>query len=251
MAVKALASGAMFADEDGDGRVTVVYLHGWGRDRSDLAALGHRTECRRIFIDLPGFGSSPAPGAATGARGYAERVAEALAEELDETRTGRPLVLVGHSFGGRVALCLAARDRRVSGLLLTGVPLIRTASGAASRRFRAVRMLHRRGLVSDRTMERYRHRFGSADYRAATGVMRDVLVRTVSESYEQELAELRCPVTFVWGELDTAAPLPMARQAFELVDAPKKLVTVAGVGHDVHRDRPDLLTTEIAALCEG
>ena len=59
-------------------------------------------------------------------------------------------------------------------------------------------------------MESLRQRYGSEDYRLATGVMRTVHVRAVNEtneSYEEQLRRIACPVELVWGDDDTAAPL--------------------------------------------
>jgi pimeloyl-ACP methyl ester carboxylesterase len=87
----------------------VVFLHGW--------ALGHRTYhevlqrisahgTRVLAPALPGFGgTADLPGHEPGLRGYADWVdafVEAL--EIDE-----PVVVVGHSFGGGVAIKFAHR----------------------------------------------------------------------------------------------------------------------------------------------
>ena len=71
-----------------------------------------------IALDLPGFGgASPEPAAAMDAAGYADAVAPAL----DACAPG--VVVLGHSFGGRVAVNLAAtHPDRVGALVLTGVP---------------------------------------------------------------------------------------------------------------------------------
>jgi pimeloyl-ACP methyl ester carboxylesterase len=163
-----------------------------------------------------------------GAAGYAQVVLDAVGE----VATG-PVVILGHSFGGRVAVCAAAQQPdRVRALVLTGVPLLRPTGGGKrpAMRYRIARALHRRSLLSDARMERIRQRYGSDDYRAAAGVMRDVLVRVVNESYEAELAHLRCPVELAWGSRDDVAPLAIAQRALPLID--DATVTVLdGVGH--------------------
>jgi pimeloyl-ACP methyl ester carboxylesterase len=249
MTLRTLARGQIFAEMDGEGEGVVVFLHGWGRDRSDLAGIGRGLQRQCLYLDLPGFGASPPPPEAWGARQYAEVVAQAIRGHIGDDLPQRPLVVVGHSFGGRVALCLAACWPGVTGLLLTGVPLLRSGRTKPAMPFRVARALHRRGLLPDAKMERYRQRYGSADYRAAHGILRDTLVRVVGESYEAELRDVRCPVTLVWGEDDTAAPVTVAREAEHLIAAPHKLIVAAGVGHDLHRVRPELLRTEIVALC--
>jgi pimeloyl-ACP methyl ester carboxylesterase len=207
----AFANGGLFGERLGPGQPRVLGLHGWARDRTDMAAVLSGLDA--VVLDLPGFGASPPPPEAWGGVAYAEAIVPVVEELADAP------VVVGHSFGGRVAVCLAAaHPDRVGALVLTGVPLVRPA--AARRppaRYRAVRALHRAGLVGEGRMERARMRYGSRDYRAASGVMRDVLVRAVNEDYEQQLRMIRCPVELVWGEADTEAPPEIAERALALL----------------------------------
>jgi pimeloyl-ACP methyl ester carboxylesterase len=260
MALRSLGQGTIFGDVSGSGWPLVVGLHGWGRDRTDLAPALDGLPGTVAVLDLPGSGSSPPPPEAWGAREYAVAVAAAVEELVaDVTKKsgegageGRAL-LVGHSMGGRVAVCLAAeRPELVSGLVLAGVPLLRPATASTGRRpalgFRLARRLHRWHLLPDARMEALRQRYGSADYAAAQGVMRQVLVRMVGESYDDELARLRCPVALVWGALDTAAPVDIARRADALIATPHTLDVVDDATHDVHTSHPDLLRTRARSL---
>jgi pimeloyl-ACP methyl ester carboxylesterase len=209
---------------------TVLALHGWSRSRRDFSAVLAPPEVEpldAIALDLPGFGSTPAPPEAWGSRQYAELVAEVLPD------MARPVVVLGHSFGGRVALQLAAaRPDDVAALVLTGVPLVRP-EGKGPRPplpFTAGRLLRRAGLLSESRMEALRRRYGSTDYRAAEGVMRQVLVRLVNERYDEVLAKVRCPVILVWGDDDSVTPIDMARTA-EGRFADARLVVAPGAGH--------------------
>ena len=235
--------GRVFADRYGSGEPLVVALHGWGRDRRDFVRVLDGLDA--VSVDLPGFGTSPPPSEVAGATGYAEVVA-ALVEEL-----GGPLVLVGHSFGGRVATVLAARrPELVAGLVLVGVPLLRMGGRPARRPspvYRLVRWANSVGLISDRLLERQKRRRGSADYRAASGVMRDILVKVVNETYEAELARIGCPVRLVWGAEDLEVPLEVAHRSAEFLDD-VRLDVVEGCGHDVPRAAPDRVRLAIEEL---
>jgi pimeloyl-ACP methyl ester carboxylesterase len=243
--LRAYGDGNLFGEPYGDGPPHVVWLHGWGRRSQDFQAAASELAASgfaSVALDLPGFGSSPPPVRTGGARLYADLLAGPIAQMSDA-----PLVLVGHSFGGRVATVLAAQHPElVRAVVLTGTPLLRRSSASTSPwRYRLIRWLRVRGLVGEARLEAARQRFGSADYRAAAGVMRDVLVATVNESYEAELADVTVPVTMVWGEWDRDVPVDVARRARELLHSTSSLRVVAGVGHLLPTEAPHELVDSV------
>ena len=244
--LQAFANGRLFGTASGSGPASVLALHGWGRTSSDFAAALDGLD--GVAVDLPGFGATPAPPEPWGAAEYAM----AVAPVLDEMAT--PAVVVGHSFGGRVAVHLAVlRPHQVGGLVLTGVPLLRRPDAPRRRpapAFRLGRALHRRGLVSDARMEALRQRYGSADYRAATGVMRAVHVRVVNETYEAQLGLVACPVALVWADDDAEVPLAVAEAARDLLAA-SELLVVPGAGHHTPLTAPDALRAAVERLRDG
>jgi len=247
VALRVFADGALFADAIGSGPPRVIALHGWARRSSDFRqVLG---ELDALALDLPGFGASPPPSEPWGAEDYAEPVNEVL--DVCEA----PPVVVGHSFGGRIAVCLAARyPERVGPLVLTGAPLIRQSrSRPPSLGYRVIRGLNRIGVVSDDRLERIRRQTGSADYRAATGVMRDILVRVINESYEPQLRALTSPVTLIWGGADREVPVSIGRAAAELIEAEGRQVDLEileGIGHLVPLEAPRALRDAIERALE-
>ncbi len=222
------AGSQIFGEVSGTGKPDVLALHGWRRDHRDFAATlkSSAGELDAIAVDLPGFGGTPAPEEVWGSPQYAE----ALLPVLDHMQAG--VVVIGHSLGGRVGVHLAAiAPDRVAGLVLTGAPLFRaTPQARPPFRFRAVRRLAKSGLVSEARLERHRQRYGSADYKAATGVMRDILVTLLAEDYSDALAKVSCPVELVWGDDDTAAPLAVAQRIHEALPG-SHLVVCEGAGH--------------------
>ena len=243
--LQAYGDGNLFGEPYGEGPPRVVWLHGWQRSGRDFVASASMLAERgvaSVALDLPGFGASPAPAEAGGARHYAELVEPAVSAIGDG-----PVLLVGHSFGGTVATVLAARrPDLVSGLVLTGAPLLRRgATKRAPRSYRTARWLHRHGLISAQRIEASRQRHGSSDYRNARGVMREVLVISVNESYTDELAQVASPVTMLWGENDLEVPVAIAREAGALLSSPPSLQVLAGVGHMVPTDAPEELARSV------
>ena len=234
MALRSFADGALFAEVLGDGSPRILALHGWARRGSDFKP--SLSGLPALALDLPGFGVSPPPTWAIGAAGYADIISGIL-PEFDG-----PLVLIGHSFGGRVAICLAARNPgQVSGVLLTGTPLVRLRPPAPpSMSYRLMRRLNKLGLLSDSRLEEERRRRGSLDYRSATGVMRDILVTVVNESYEDELVAATMPLVLLWGGEDSEVPVTVAERALVLRgDLPTALEVVPGIGHHLPTQAPD------------
>jgi pimeloyl-ACP methyl ester carboxylesterase len=246
VAKRAFDEGRIFGVTHGVAPFRVLALPGWLHTAADWDAVLPPLAAGAIALDLPGFGgATPEPDAATGSAGYAERVAPVL-DALEG-----PAVVVGHSFGGRVALHLAvAHPDRVAALVLTGVPNLvkRTAPAAkAPLGFRVAKVLNRRGLLSDARMEQQRRTHGSTDYRnAPSALMRDVLVKVTNEDYEAQLDAVTCTVELVYGELDTAAPPAMAERAAARLGDRARLTVLPGVDHFTPTKAPDALAAAIS-----
>jgi pimeloyl-ACP methyl ester carboxylesterase len=246
LVLRTFAGGGLFGSATGTGAPRVLALHGWGRSHRDFdATLAPPDEpiLSALALDLPGFGASPPPPEAWGAAEYARAVGEVLGDM--ET----PIVILGHSFGGRVALQVAVQHPTlVQAMVLTGVPFLHPVGRRArvAPAYRLARRLHSMGLVSDARMEAARQRYGSSDYKAAQGIMRAVHVRSVNETYEAELDAVTCPVHLVWGADDTATPLEVAERA-EARLAHSDLIVYPGVGHLTPTSIPDVLRQAVLA----
>lgn len=218
-----LAGGAIVAEKFGGEPAQVIALHGWGRTGRDFDPV--LSDLNALAIHLRGFGPAPAPETGWTTSDYADWVAQGI-------DPAHPPVVVGHSFGGRVAVKLARHHPGlVRSLVLTGVPFgKKTPSAKPALSVRVAKWLAGVGLVSKKRLNTLRHRHGSADYRAAEGVMRDVLVKAVNEEYFDDCRHIPHRVRMVWGEGDQPAPLSLAHRAQGLFpDA--TLEVVAGSGH--------------------
>ena len=250
--LRSFADGDLFGEIWGSVPPRVIALHGWRRTHADFTSVvgpgSTSGEYSALALDLPGFGASPPPPTAWGSADYAVLVAKTL-EEL----SAPPIVVLGHSFGGRVGVHLAAsRPDLVKGLVLTGAPVART--DAPRRRpplgFRLVRSLRRARLVPERMLERSRRLHGSSDYLAAHGVVRQVLVRLLAEDYDDQIARIHCPVELVWADDDTEAPLAVGRKLAETI-AGSTLTVCPGAGHMTPLTVPECLRQAVDRALEA
>jgi pimeloyl-ACP methyl ester carboxylesterase len=163
------------------------------------------------LVDLPGFGDAPAPPADWDTVKYAD-----LLEHWLRDRVRGSVVIVGHSFGGRVAVRLAARQLpQITGVVLMGVPGLPASRfskrALRQRSIRSLRELLRllRSFTGPAPLDWHTHTFGSVDYLAA-GDLRSLLVRTVNEDLTESARAVRCPTLLLWGSEDVDAPLWLA-----------------------------------------
>jgi pimeloyl-ACP methyl ester carboxylesterase len=210
----------------------LFWAHGWGQSHRDLLPLADAVQRHggTLLFDLPGFGASPPPPAAWSTADYADAVAEILA-----AASTRPRAWIGHSFGCRVGLQLAARHPDlVDALFLIAAPglpprrMLRRRLQLAAQRwaFRIARASTPEGPARDRL----RDRFGSADYRAAGPQMRPVLVKAVNEDLSAAAGAVRCPVFLVYGDKDSETPPDIGERLKRLMPQ-SRLVVLRGFGH--------------------
>ncbi len=222
----------------GRGRPVVV-LHGWGARIETVEPIHRHLE--KYFtvysLDLPGFGQSDEPPEAWGSNRYKE-IVEKFMDELDI----RDPILIGHSFGGKVSIRIAA-ERKVRKLILVdsaGIKPTRTADYYLRVYFyKTVKTVLQLPVVRDLaadTVERFKKRMGSDDYRNASGVMRQTLVKAVNEDVRELLPRILAPTLLIWGENDTATPVGDGKIMEELIpDA--GLVVLKDAGHFAYLDK--------------
>jgi pimeloyl-ACP methyl ester carboxylesterase len=229
------------AHADGSaGPSTVVFLHGWAlSDRTYRHSLDRLARAGRAVLApaLPGFrGTAALPDDELSLHGYAAW----LDEFLDAVGTRGPVTVVGHSFGGAVAIRFAYEfPGRVSQLVL--VNSIGGSTWSDDGRLRAMsdRSLgdwgvHLGGeLMSGRGLTRVLPVIASDAVRHALlrpGTLWRVgrVARQASLGVElEELKRRRLPVAVLWGREDRVVPWACAESLIAALGDPE-VVTVAG-----------------------
>jgi pimeloyl-ACP methyl ester carboxylesterase len=89
-------------------------------------------------------------------------------------------------------------------------------------------------------LEKFKKTSGSEDYRNATPVMRDTLVRLVNEDLRHLLPNIKQPTLLIWGENDDSTPLSDGK-AMEKLLPDGGLVVVKGAGHYCYLEQPSFV----------
>lgn len=221
----------------------LLCLHGWGGSGASFQELRDALKGEDLMIltpDLPGFGAEPEPEKPWTVDEYADWVEQYL---LVQNVTG-PILLLGHSHGGRTSIKLAARKsvaiqhlylcaaagmkrrryaKRILGLLLSKV-------GGA---FFAIPGLSALKPKAQKLLSKF---VGSHDYQKASELMKKTLVLVTKENLMHLLPNIRVPTDIFWGENDAQTPVA---DAYILNDgiSGSSLHVFPGVRHGVHREK--------------
>lgn len=189
----------------------IVLLHGWGQNIEMMKPLGDllSDNYHITIIDLPGFGKSKEPEVVLDVGDYT-KIVHSLLEKL---KVKKP-TLIGHSFGGRISICYGA-SYEVDKLVLCGAPCVKIKKELTLKE----RMLKTAKKLPgmEKLSEIAKNYIGSTDYKNASPIMRDILVKTVNEDLSNYAKKIKVPVILIWGEYDEAVPLEEAKMLEKLL----------------------------------
>jgi pimeloyl-ACP methyl ester carboxylesterase len=224
----------------GKGR-NVMLLHGWGANIPSFEPIHRYLEpsFRVYSIDFPGFGQSEPPPTPWGTADYTE-IIQQLMHALD---IQNPIV-IGHSFGGRVAIRLALKEP------IHKLILIDSAGIKPKRRidyyfkvysYKLLKKLAELPILKSyltNTVEAFKNKAGSKDYQKASGIMRSTLIKVVNEDLTALLPKIPVPTLLMWGEHDQATPVSDGQLMEQLIpDA--GLVVLKNAGHFCYLEKLD------------
>jgi len=229
----------------------VLLLHGWGDALVTFDALIHELgDNRFIRLDLPGFGGSELPRSPWDVSRYATFVRHFL----DKLGVAEPDILIGHSFGGRIAIKGVAagtlKPKKIVLIASAGV----AARGGARRSIFSILAKAGKFLAAFPPLSFFRERLrtrlyqlaGSTDYLQA-GPLKETFLNVISENLRADAEKIKIPTLLVWGAHDAETPLEEARILEKTVTG-ARLAIVPGAGHFVHRERPKETAERINAF---
>ena len=219
----------------------MLLLHGWGCSASTLSSIAKtsvNSGYKCLSVDFPGFGASDEPASVWGTEDYTKLLEAIVKEECVKNP-----VLLGHSFGGRVAIKYASRNNARSLILVDAAGIKPKRSLSYYRKVYSYKLLKYFVLMimgkkkGNLYIDNIRKKRGSSDYALASPRMRQILSKVVNEDLKTLLPSIKSPTLLIWGENDTATPLSDAKTMEKLIpDA--GLVNLKGAGHYSFLDSP-------------
>lgn len=221
----------------------IVVLHGWGLSAKTFEPLVAELKKHHVEVfapDFPGFDSLHIPQKPFTLSDYVEF----LHTYLERHHIVKP-ILIGHSFGGRVALKYQyTYPNNISALILTGAPGFTPVSRKKLSLFISIAkiggtlfslpLLYR---LKDRVRLWYYYVVGARDFYRAEGVMRETFKNVVKEPLVTCMQNVRVPTLLVWGAKDLIVPVRIAEKMKETI-AHSRLIIVPDGGHNVSYTSP-------------
>lgn len=234
----------------------IVVLHGWGLSAKTFEPLVAELKKQHFQVfapDFPGFDSLHIPTRPLTLADYANFLDSYLRKQNIE----KP-ILIGHSFGGRVALKYQyTYPKNITALILTGAPgftpisrkklaLFITIAKIGGTLF-SLPLLYR---LKDRVRLWYYYVVGARDFYRAEGVMRETFKNIVKEPLVSCMDNVRIPTLLVWGADDIIVPVAIANKMKDaIINA--KLIILPNSGHGVSYKNPKQFYNAISSWIQS
>jgi pimeloyl-ACP methyl ester carboxylesterase len=231
----------------------VIILHGWGSSSNAWVQLQdkitERLSCKIVVPDLVGFGASDVPKKGWCMDNYVdwlEKFISQLSEKHPEFK--QPIFLLGHSFGGRISVKIAARNTiSLKGLILCNAAGLKSdtnlklsiLSDLAKSSSRFLDRLHL-GRVKGLMRDFYYHLLRQSDYLKVPHSMRDTFRKVIEEDLSHCLSSIKQPTLIVWGSEDHIVPIKQAYRFYHEINN-SELKVIPNVGHSPQLEKPDEL----------
>jgi len=227
---------------------TLVLLHGWQSSKERWQRVKEEIKkggIKVIVPDLPGFKKETELKRPWGLDDYVEWVKRSFFINEDQ------FFLLGHSFGGRIAIKFAIKyPEKLSGLILVSAAGIKPKRNPLVSIF--VPIFKKLSFLPGYRFFRkifYRFVLKKTDYVNLKGVMKETFKKVINEDLTPLLSKIKVPTLIIWGEKDKITPLS---DAFLMKKEIKnsKLEILKDIGHAPHLKDPKSLSQKILDFIE-
>jgi pimeloyl-ACP methyl ester carboxylesterase len=223
---------------------SLIILHGWGDSSKTFSELANHLQAsyELLVLDMPGFGGSQLPERAWGVEDYAKFVTEWINKLKVE-----PYAVMGHSFGGIVALELAANQPSFKKLILLASAGIRSKNMMRKKLLRGSAKVGKVPLYllpkakRNRVRQKFYQSIGSDSMLLPH--MQDTYRRIIDQDMRPEAAKIILPTLLVYGQSDKSTPVSDGQELHKLIK--NSHLEVLQAGHFLHQEQAAQLSVII------
>lgn len=179
----------------------VLFLHGWGQNKEMMMSLVNRLSknYKCVVIDMPGFGNSNFNGEKD-IDEYCKTIHDFLLNELKVN----PSFIIGHSFGGKVAINYYLKYKGIRGITLIASPILKPKRG--------IKYYFKVWLYKLKKRLKIKNNMGSRDYRNCKNEMKEFFVRVVNTYYNKRIKEIKIPMLLLYSLEDEKVEFKKAKK---------------------------------------
>lgn len=207
----------------------IVILHGWGHSKAVWAEFSGKFDDRTTVLDLPGFGDEQLISPLWGVDEYAKWVVSKL-----RSKKLSKVVIIGHSFGGKVAAAVALIEPSlVAKLILIASPLLRRPSKVLKVKIIAYKVAKK--LLPNMNIGQ------NIEYKEAIKMrLGEVFRNSVNYDATDKLKNISCPTLIIWGEKDPTSDIKIGEEMHRLIKH-SRFEIIKGAGHNIQFENPHML----------
>ncbi len=225
-------------------KIPIVLLHGWqlNSDKYSLLRKLLIKEGYKIYIpDLPGFGRRKFLNKSLKIDDYVMF----LSLYLRKKRINK-CFLIGHSFGGRIAIVFASRQpNKIKKLFLTGTPGLIPVNKIKIISFLLISKIGKLILsltpffFLKQVLRKILYRLaGSSDYMHVEGVMKETFKNIIREDLVKYMKKIKVPTLLIWGSDDKTVPVTIAQKMSGIIKT-SKLIEISCTNHRLPYQNPN------------
>ncbi len=205
----------------------IIFLHGWGSNKEVMKVfVPFFDDYKQVYIDMPGFGKSPNPYVLT-TKDYA-KIIDKFLNELNISKD----IVVGHSFGGKVATLLNPKKL----VLLSSAGIVMPKPFKVRAKIKLFKILKKLGL------SKFRNFFVSDDVKGMSENMYETFKNVVDEDFSEVFKNYQGEALIFGGDRDTAVPSEAVKKQGELFKS--KIIMLSG-DHYFFITQPQIIAKRI------
>ncbi len=221
-----------FLFENGSNRIYYVMLHGWGLESKVWIDIGkyihEQKKTNVILLDLPGFGESSKLKNKYSFFEYCEMV-EKIINKICVSNV--EIVLIGHSFGGKISSVLAYRKQfNIKKIILIDSAAF-TDNSFKTQIIKLFSKIIPKQIKDIFFLRKITQKLRTSDYNQINDENKKFLfLSTIETDISEILKKIPTEVNIIWGEDDEITPLPQAIKLQQLVNT-KNLFIIRNAKH--------------------